>query len=356
VEKFLYNKKIYVVILLDEFHFVYSMKDTGSQIVAELSNLSGTDKGVVHIIVAGSSSMLRKLAFAKLSLANLSDEEKERYCSYEGKDLNSSKLQPHWIFPLRSADDFKEYCESNKFGDVEKRYLFSGGRIGLINKSPDLDAIPYSVSTKYGNGTEVKSILLRCLYRCSNSYSDCKSENLFSLENMSQLLANVPLSVLHEHVNTYLTKQRQAILDEPEIEKVLFDLVDEGKIIFEDVAALAGDRYVAFASIYVYFKIQATRHRHEWFTWKHAAAMKMPQGIFHEIAEDTAFRILKNKSMLLFNIELENLDRATILKFYDKKNPQASNKSTLPLSTNGEAHHPSSYDFTNANSNKILNQ
>lgn len=147
LELFLEANSIRLLLLVDEFHFVYKKpKDIGEIIVQEMSAVCGTTRGYIHCIVTGSSSCLRSLAFA-----NLNPERESDFPSYGRKvDLNSTKLQPKWIFPIVQVQDFLELLNVRKLNDkAAMRYLCSGGRPGLAIESPNVDEIPCSLSEKY---------------------------------------------------------------------------------------------------------------------------------------------------------------------------------------------------------------
>lgn len=95
-ERLLQRYNLKFLLLVDEFQFVYKQpRGIGTQIIREIAALSDSCLGVNHIILSGSSTDLPKLAFATLTV-----DEKTQYPSFEGIDLNSTKLRPHWIFPI----------------------------------------------------------------------------------------------------------------------------------------------------------------------------------------------------------------------------------------------------------------
>jgi GTPase SAR1 family protein len=143
-----YNLKL--LLLVDEFQFVYTQSpQNGAKIVSEIAGLSDSSLGVNHIIVSGSSTNLRKLAFAKL-LRN--EETMLKYPSYEGKDLNSTKLRPHWIFPFVSWNDAKSFCQRfrqmENDEDILNKLIMSGGRPGILlgRKGENENEVPYSLN------------------------------------------------------------------------------------------------------------------------------------------------------------------------------------------------------------------
>ena len=315
LEDFLVAKDIYVLLLLDEFQYVYQKPaEIGKPIVLELSLLTGTNKGRIHCIVTGSSSKLRVLAFAKLK-----DAEDSKYASYDNSiDLNSSKLQPTWILPITKATDFRNMCSIMKstLSDHElvERYICSGGRPGLAVEPCNINHIPYSLTTKYLLlGDSIEATILRCLFDCMNSYNITypkqeDDEVVDSLEIMQNELADVPKTVLFLRV-----QETVATVTSTQFEEALFNLVDAGQLVM--TPSYHGIK-ITVSGIYIYFELKAKQYSK--LSWKEAAALKMPQGLFCDLAEDVAMRIIAQKSERLFNLKLECHGKS-ILNFCDKK-------------------------------------
>ena len=121
--------------LFDEFQGAYLEKVTvGVSIIEETSVIAGSQGGTIHLIVTGSSSVLRALAFAKLQPSDCST-----YPSDTKLDLNSTKLQPRWISVIKSAHDFRCFCKSHNLDRTDNTFV----QPGLIFEEPDLDNIPY---------------------------------------------------------------------------------------------------------------------------------------------------------------------------------------------------------------------
>jgi hypothetical protein len=84
MELFLKDHDIFLVLLLDDFHCVYSAEESkGKPVIAELFHLLDKNMGRIHCIVCGSSSILRHLAFSK-NRGHLSEHP-----SYGNIDLNT---------------------------------------------------------------------------------------------------------------------------------------------------------------------------------------------------------------------------------------------------------------------------
>eukprot|EP01036_Dinobryon_divergens_P029706 gene29706-38837_t len=139
---------IFLVLLVDEFHFVYKADPSiGKPVISELFHIVGANEGCIHCIVSGSSSILRRLVFATYH------GPAATYPSYGRVDLNSTKLQPYWIYPMRKASDFRAYCERVCMpadGRIAERYLYSGGRPGLVKEMFNLGDVPYSMLSSKG--------------------------------------------------------------------------------------------------------------------------------------------------------------------------------------------------------------
>lgn len=90
IEEFLIENDQFLLLLIDEFQEVYRRDELGKRIISEVHCLSDTNKGRIHMIVSGSGSELRKLAFC-----NLHNKDIKKYNAYTGMKLNITKLQPY---------------------------------------------------------------------------------------------------------------------------------------------------------------------------------------------------------------------------------------------------------------------
>lgn len=297
-ESFLLNSNIKVLLLVDEFQFVYTLPtQKGHEIIEEISELVGTESGVFHCIITGSSSCLRSLAFAKLA----ADEDTlKTYPSYrKGYDLNSTKLQPRWIYPLDGENDFRALCERYKVGqdenDLVRRYLYSRGRPGLAIVDIG-DELPYSVSVKhFGDSNELCGQILREIANGTSTFNNrSKQKDIFSV------LVTIPEDIIY---------QRVGCPDRKNYMEALYNLCDHGLIKYSRHT----DNWhtISLTSVQNYFELEAENT----LTWKDAAALKMPTGYFHEIAEKVAMRYISQKISSIFKIDIETSGVPTILDF-----------------------------------------
>ena len=315
LELFLKANDIRLFLLVDEFHFVYSKPaDIGEEIVKEMSVISGTSLGYIHCIVTGSSSCLRTLAFAKLE-----PEKEALYKSYGRKiDLNSTKLQPKWIFPITEA---KNFCELLKIrgievdDDVAKRFFCSGGRPGLAIEPPNYDDIPYSlgVKTDLYSQNSPRMIVLQSIFDCMDVFKADATIDDDEITSLELDLTLIPDQVLWRRV-----EEKSVEIDAQSFEQILFRLADDGVIIFRQSAHI---RQISISCNYVYYQLRQSRGCS--LTWKEYAALKMPNGYFHNIAEEVALRFIKAKSQSLFNIKLRRVD-CTCLNFGVSAKPTGS--------------------------------
>ena len=314
LEKFLVNHDVYVLLLLDEFQFVYSKEYcVGGVIVRELSVLAGTDMGRFHCIVSGSSSCLRLLAFNKYNAVDV-PKVLEDYPSFKDRiDLNSTKLQPHWLLPLHKPEDFrallvKKSTDILDEATITNKYLNSGGRPGLVST----ETLPYSLTGKHSTlGDTIENRILRAIMKCSSSTNDSTQiSDSASIEVLHSLLGEVSITML----NRQLSEEEYVIAPNALLAN-LYNMADQGLILFRSEFDM---RYVSFANIGVYFELIASGTE---INWKEAAALKMPTGIFAGLAEDVALRVLrKNSTMWLPGVRVTNPELSTRLNFpKDKK-------------------------------------
>lgn len=253
LEIFLKKNSIRLLLLIDEFHFTYLKPITiGETIISELSCILGTTGGHVHCIVTGSSSSLRSLVFVKLKVA-----EERKYPSYSKKiDLNSTKLQPKWIFPMNEPSDFRSLLTLHFIDhcDIVERYIYSGGRPGLALESCNLDDIPYSLTAKYLlHDSSNQSIFLQCLVECMHSYNinsrfrtEIEDVNLPSIDILHNDLVGVPESVLFDCII-----EKLPLFSRYEFLEMTFDLADEGQIVFEHKGHI---KYISLSSYCIYLQ------------------------------------------------------------------------------------------------------
>lgn len=320
LETALLKSGLRVLLLIDEFQFVYIAVDgKGTTMVEEIANLSDTKLGAIHIIVSGSSSTLRKLAFCKMKGLN-----KSEYPSFTGTDLNSTKLQPSWIYPLRIKEDvdrffvqFPPKClanDENPHRNIEQ-FILSGGRPGLLREDQLRNTI---FSVKLGSKKNLTTEkVLSSIYQCVESFTNADSwdgANSMSGEydSIYDALTQVPFAtVLH----TY--RERFGEMEEADFEMICFDLADAGYIIYTE-------RDLGFSCLTVYFTVKSSTA--STLTWKEAAALKFPHGLFENLAEEVALRILRENHEKIHGLGLGNLiakTPSTLLFGNAKKTPPA---------------------------------
>ena len=318
IEEWLSENNLRVLCVFDEFQGAYLKPESvGVPIIEETSAIAGSQGGAFHLIVTGSSSVLRALAFAKLKPSHCNT-----YPSYKRLDLNSTKLQPRWITAIKSANDFRCFCKLNNLDRMDLRYIYSGGRPGLIFEEPNLDKIPYSLTVKRQRyepfSREAK--LMQCLLSCSTSYGsaldtttiDEQGDNLQSFEN---LICNVSSAVLHDAFAASVGNGE----DTGGFTELLYDLTDDGMIIQESRDLTVT---VAMSGVQLYLELNALRVNSSInLNWMEIAALKSPKDYFAVLAENVAMRIVRRKAQELFGFDtpLARFD-TTYLNFPDGTN------------------------------------
>lgn len=300
---------IKILRLVDEFHLVYKVPDgKGKQAVTKIANLADTRQGHIHIVVSGSSSTSRKLAFCKTGGLNMSE-----YPSYAGVDLNSTKLQAQWIFPLRTNSDmhafFERYPPKDQNRNVDNTrkaelFLLSGGRPGLMRDNSIESSPIFNVQVSSQKSRSVHSIL-SSIYCTIESFVEL-AEGDGDDSAVDAILRLVPISTA---LKTY--RERGEFMEENEFEMKCYDLADKGSIIFENNS-------IGFSCLATYFAVKSSLT--ESLTWKEAAALKYPSA-FDKMAENIALRIIRNNHSELQGLELGQLKGtdSTVLNFGTKK-------------------------------------
>lgn len=271
-----YNLKL--LLLVDEFQFVYNLPYAiGTEIVHEIAALSDSNNGLNHMIVSGSSTFLRKLVFAKL-LVN--EQTPFQYPSFERKDLNSTKLQPHWIFPIVDWSDAKYFCERfleiNNPEQILKRFILGGGRPGLMIFNTN--DIPYTIDpSSLLQGDTVESKIIHALYDCVEPhFRTSKSDE----EDFCACLRHVSTDTVYSRlqgIDNSITNEQ--------FRSKTFDLADSGAITFH------GGQYsnLGFSSIYTFLAAQMSRNK---LTWTEVVALKLRNRPFSSLAEEVVLRII----------------------------------------------------------------
>lgn len=247
-------KEKYLLLLVDDFQCVYSfLRGTGVPIVQEIAFISDSDLGCTHVVVSGSCKLC-KLAFAKLKKSDVGD--RSPYESYMSQNLNSTKLQPHWIVPITKPEDFRGLLRMKMPSlteevDIVRHFICSGGRPGMLRMRSDLDSssgLPQSMSNSFSakdlaTGNDIRTKILSCILQCSitkDRNCEARSVSLYQneddenwhplrgkdLERLCSLLALVPVSVIR--------KSLDATIDDKEFGEALYDLADVGHILFNE--------------------------------------------------------------------------------------------------------------------------
>lgn len=162
------NKRLFI--LIDELQQVFSSKfhlpmynddSCGKHFVHELAAMVDSCRGMWYIVATGSSSDIRRIAFNKWT-----SSDRDKYPNFCGIDLNHQKLQPHYIYGISTANDFRQFVEfvNTQYPECQVAatanfYIKTGGIPGLIcGANPD----SYSIGAK---GLE-KNPWLQAMYYC----------------------------------------------------------------------------------------------------------------------------------------------------------------------------------------------
>lgn len=103
-----------ILFLIDEFQLVYGhtwSKEESENFIESLADLCESNSGRFFLIVTGSSSELDRLAFGKVPV------DTSKWPHYQGRDLNSTKLNPHWLLPFQDVTEFADLSKSYKIPD-----------------------------------------------------------------------------------------------------------------------------------------------------------------------------------------------------------------------------------------------
>jgi hypothetical protein len=186
----------------------------GAVIVDEVAKWSNSTLGTTHMIVTG-DTVLRKLAFDQTTGVDLTS-----YPSFNGTDLNYTKLQPEWIVPLRKSDDVRNFYEQFPiplYTDSQyfQNFLYSGGRPSLMREK--LDHPRFCVQAD-------SHVILKQLSFCLNSLPDFNLTDDWSM--LDKHLKEAPLETV------YHSLKNKIAMDVFELQ--CYDLADNGSLICVD--------------------------------------------------------------------------------------------------------------------------
>eukprot|EP00727_Mastigamoeba_balamuthi_P008427 m51a1_g4206 hypothetical protein (545) ;mRNA; r:25862-27687 len=94
-------------VVIDEFQRAYAVAN-GGEMLQEFSAIGGFPlRGSIHCVITGSSKHTRELACTKMEDTPQNRSKFPRY--WPPLNLNSTKFQPRWIFPLVESDVFLRF-------------------------------------------------------------------------------------------------------------------------------------------------------------------------------------------------------------------------------------------------------
>lgn len=222
----LLRRKKKILVLVDEFQLIYTATfdpEFAKKFMLQISTIADCSKGIFYCIVTGSSSVLRSLCFCKGK--NVSKHDYPNYC---GVDMNSTKLQPYWIYPFLEQESFKSIVSYNKQiqwsneSDLCDILLSTCAVPGLVMSCEHRFGVNYTLSLK-GNETHPLFQIL-CKQICVWNNNDTSSiEKLFSVV---KFVDKNELEILWRKEN-----QENSV---PWSLEDLFEYADKGLIRFED--------------------------------------------------------------------------------------------------------------------------
>lgn len=241
------NKKVFLVI--DEFQDIFtSMFDAefSRRYVSQLCTIAESTDGMIHCIITGSSSVLRRLCFRKYK----KDGEKDSvFPNYNAVDMNSTKFQPHSIFPHlgKSFMNFLSCCrpEITSMEEIRDCYVNTGGNAGLVLEYDFNNKVSmYTISSKKYYNMDIYKPTLNTL--CNLTLSMLRRNSIVEtvddlVDDLSRTTRIFDLSQIRREVSN-----EKSLCEKQQ----LYDLSDEGVIYFDDVNSQIG-----FGNAYVFYEI-----------------------------------------------------------------------------------------------------
>lgn len=180
---------------------------------------------------------------------------------------------------------------------VEEVTFVSGGRPGLILHVIDeriVENVPFSLIKTYVDSDCEERKVLTAL---AAAVEDYHSDTISNYTSLSPVLFPIPIQYLQ---NVFSAKNPGLSIKS----ELLFDLADDGMIIYEDDNRQSSSS-IRFTSTYTFFNLKSQDYS---LTWKEAAALKMPTGLFHSLADDVALRYLRMNAEKWLGLKLLNSD------------------------------------------------
>lgn len=166
-----------------------------SRSVIQLCQMLNHTDGLLLCLVSGMSSVLRKLAFNQLPSEWESRQEILQRFPAVKVDLNSTKLNPHWIWPFLSHDDFRGLCLMRDIDSSSwlNAFIRSSGRPGFL-----FDEHDDSCSVVVGSASEFENALLQFIRQELVSLgSGHTSTDVTSLEQATSVCDWVSMDMSH---------------------------------------------------------------------------------------------------------------------------------------------------------------
>ena len=298
----------YIFLVVDEFQFAYTAqcKSNGRAIISEISAIGGTSKGRIHCIISGSSSVLRKLAFAKLEKKAEGD-----YPNYAGLDLNSTKFCAKSIYPFLEQETFTKVVAVHSNGDQKTSsinhgdlFIRTGGNPGLLadvlidiedNRKVDNFSSSLNKSSIQKEGAEME--LLQTIFSCLRNTQQRDIEHEPELLNLTQWTRLIP----YEVVLQTLTDEHKS---QP-LSSTLYNLADNNVIRYQDGRpSLIG---LASPTIYLQLFQLSTPLRGKIQLWD-LYSLTFPNGCVSQsmAAERTAMKCLAASSSKWLKLSLDD--------------------------------------------------
>ena len=220
-----------VVFLVDEFQCVYGSswsEELADEFISSIASLTESNSGRIFVVVTGSGTELRRLAFAKAQM------DKDKWPNYCKRDLNHTKLQPIDLLPFDDADAFMKLCKAREVeGDFTEEFRKSAGYPGLVGV---VGVGEYTISARNQLNHDIlqRMVELHIKNPTDQQWHDDGRTNLECLMNM-------------------ITPVRWCDLSDsgsPE-RSVGYELMDDGLVIFHE--SLNSEITVRFATPQVYW-------------------------------------------------------------------------------------------------------
>jgi hypothetical protein len=283
------NKKVLLVI--DELQLVYNsdLFNNGIEFIKDIARIGGDNEGLFHCLLSGSSSDLRRLLSAKMSM----EEAKEKNLgNYAKVDLNGTKFQACTLTPFlreehlsKLVDHLAQKHHKTERYNLDRVFMETAGFPGVLdeyirNWPNNTPGDNYATGLRSLAEDTVEFKLLAQLFSAVRE--------LKSMRSLSPSTLHTPEGDADSVEFTWTTLISVDHIDRNVQQSVLYNLADSGYLQYLDREV---DKRIGFYSPRIYLEMSMRCNPGD-LTLAELMALRCPQGVYEKAAEEVTARVL----------------------------------------------------------------